>query len=362
MEFTNVKSINAGEHGRWKYGEKNGICVNRDSVITIEGADPADEFKIISGRWNNYHAPRLRFQFENSKCELTIDLTKSYVSKAVKPIGGADMLKTDALNVPVRGKNLLPNPYIADKYQYFEPKNIMRGSNTMVSTDAKYGRYSIYGYCIRLAAVPMDVGDYVLSYYVKGKGGIWSRLRSVGSGFNEVFTKDINSPDEWVRCEFPIHFPMNNALVTEIYSEGLKFDGFQLERGKEATAFEAPRIEACSAGNFFFKSGAEVELPFEFSTLDSHVSGEGVLTIKNFFGEEVYKKDFSYSVTSGEYPRIVFTPGKLQDGIYVIQLDYGKIAPAQYFRFSVMPFLKNTHQTAKAYSLGYYSHVGLLKI
>ena len=39
---------------------------------------------------------------------------------------------------------------------------------------------------------------------------------------------------------------------------GLLIDGIQLEKGKKATAFEAPAVEAGEAKEFFFPSGKEV--------------------------------------------------------------------------------------------------------
>ncbi|MBR4665357.1 MAG: hypothetical protein IKO93_15940, partial [Lentisphaeria bacterium] len=127
-------------------------------------------------------------------------------------------------------------------------------------------------------------------------------------------------------------------------------DGMQLEKGKRATAFEAPKVEAGAIGDFFFESGKKIDLKFELSTLEKAVSGQGKLSIRNFFGEEVFRQDFNYDLDAGKYPELTFDPGKLPDGIYIVKLDYGKAAPAQFFRFAVMPFLKNTHKTARIFS------------
>ena len=152
------------------------------------------------------------------------------------------------------------------------------------------------------------------------------------------------------------HFPMNNGLASQLrLPKGVKLDGLQLEKGKHATPFEAPAVEACSIGNFFFESGKPVNLKFDFSTLEKQVSGKCILSIRNFFGEETYRKEFDYSLSAGKYPEMEFPLGNIPDGIYVVKMDYGKTAPVQFFRFSVMPFLKNTHKTARVFSTEYAS-------
>ncbi len=357
----NIKAVDAGTAGRWTPGSKENIHNFKPTTITLEGVNPDDTFMVEIDSWST-QGNSLRLNFKPGGRKFTIDLGRCFERTTVKAPGGVDFLKSDALILPDRGRNLLPNPYFADRNQFFSSHRYDNAAECF-STDSKFGRYSLAkGGWHRFATVPADPGKYTFSFYAKGKGDLNYVVRSVGSGYEKMHDKYINSPEKWTRYEIPFDFPRASAIVSELrMPDGISIDGIQLEKGEKATEFEAPRVEACAAGDFFFESGKNIELFFELSTLEKNAVGHGETSIYNFFGEEVFKKEFSYDFGAGQYPKIRFAPGNLADGIYVVKFNYGKDAPEQFFRFSVMPFLENKHKTARVFALSYRGHLGTAK-
>lgn len=363
------RELDAGAAGRWIPGappSEKYIYSNSKTILTQAGLQAADTYRLETPRWK-MQGDRLRLMHEYgsgasvSKISVVFDFSDSLATgETVKKPGGVDLLAHDALIVPERpGRNLLPNPYFADKAQFINFHSAYVPTPDMFSTDAKFGRYSFTraGWT-KIATVPADAGDYVFSFYAKGKARMSVYVTTAGRDFGKAFPVNVNSPDTWTRYEVPFHFPVDNAITIELrMPPKILIDGMQLEKGKEATPFEAPAVEISQSGNDFFESGAPVELEYELNTLLPHVAGKGMISIRNFFGETVWQKDFTCDVSAGTYPKLKVEPGRLPDGIYVINFNYGAAAPEQFFRFAVMPFLKNTHRTARIFALSYYSHL-----
>ena len=361
FRFSQVKKCSAGQMGGWIPGERSKLRADKWTPITLECTDPGDTFVISSPRWRAWGigSQHLRLDYTGTRMEFEIDPASATVAQEIS--SAAEVMKVmDDLTVPARGRNLIPNPYFAVRNRFLTSSYYdIHGIDRYYSTDAKFGRYSIAqnGWQRFLANVPLEPGGYVLSFYAKGKVPVTVFLESVGSNFTHFLKANVNSPGKWTRYELPFKFPLESALSMEFRTPGkVLIDGVQLEKGSKATAFEAPKVEAGEAKPFFFESGKDVTLEFELSTLERKVSGTGEMSIKNFFGEAVAKQKFDYCAEAGKYPKIEFKLGKLPDGIYVIKLDYGGKAPEQFYRMAVMPFLKNTHQTARVFSLNYEAH------
>ena len=361
--FPEVQEFSAGKLGSWLPREKVSIRSAKPAPVQLKFKSPADGFTLTPSGWRAWSqgANQLRLDFVKkpglAKMSIVVDPGKGFEEQQIK--NAFEVMKVmDDLVVPARGKNLIPNPYFAVPHRFsllYELEDT--GKDGSYSTDAKFGRYSWKrtGNHQVLANIPLDAGDYVFSFYAKGKGQFSVTVQSVGNGAVQYLRTKVNSPGKWTRYEKRFHHARESAvyLPLRIYQPGLLIDGIQLEKGKKATAFEAPAVEAGEAKEFFFPSGKDVTLEFELSTLEKAVSGTGEMSLKNFFGEIVAKQKFKYSVSAGQYPKIKFELGKIPDGIYVVRLDYGGKAPEQFYRMAVMPFLKNTHQTAKAFALGY---------
>ena len=365
MNVANIREVDTGDEGIWNPAGDENLSSFDESVLKFNANVPEDNFRIECQSWRTQQKTmRFPFRFGKNKeiPSFVLDLGESRVKKTEKSPGGVDLMAADALDVPKRGRNLMPNPYFAARSQFlYSGRNTASVDRDLFDTDAKFGRYSLnFGDWAWSASIPLDAGNYVFSFYAKGKGNLGILFHSAGGAskrFKRQFTRVINSPNSWRRYQVPFKFTMNNALATELrIPKGVKLDGLQLEKGSKATAFEAPDAEAAAIGEFFFESGKPVRLKFELSTLKKEVSGTGTMTIRNFFGEEVFRKDFGYQLNAGKYPELGFELGKLPDGIYIVKLDYGEKIPVQYFRFAVMPFLKNKHKTARVFSPGYDGH------
>ena len=364
FSFINAAECIAGKLGSWVPGEKTKLYSYKPADIQVRFANEADSITVTPTTWWRawpFGSSHLRQDFIREKMVLYIDPGRGFEETPIR--SASERLKVlDDLTVPARGKNLLPNPYFASPYRFRRPGDFsITDPKSYYSTDAKFGRYSI-----RLpenqaftAAVPLDPGDYVFSFYAKGPGAVHLGMWTAGKAFGKYAKVKVDSPDRWVRREVAFHFPVENALTFRARSDSplMLIDGMQLERGKKATAFEAPAVEACRTDALFYPSGKDLTLEFELSTLEKEVSGSGEMTIRNFFGETVAKQKFDYKVSAGKYPKITFKPGKLPDGIYVVRLDYGGRAPEQFFRLAVMPFLENKHLTARVFSPRYDSHL-----
>ena len=365
--FYGVQEFASGEN-TWLPEGKVKFYSRKGDPIEVKFKSEDDNFTLIPSGWRawNMGGSHLRLDFVNTpgmaKLTIGVDLGKGFEEQQIKD--AFEVMKVmDDLVVPVRGKNLIPNPYFAVRHRFVVLNNLAdTGRDGCYSTDSKFGRYS---WCKPgggrfLANIPLDAGDYVFSFYAKGKSRITLAVQSVGDGAAgsiQYLRTQVNSPGKWTRYELPFHQARERAVfMTVSYPQSLLIDGLQLEKGKKATAFEAPAVEAGETKPFFFKSGEDITLEFELSTLEKAVSGKGMMSIKNFFGETVAKQSFDYRAEAGQYPKIQFKPGKLPDGIYAVKLDYGGKAPEQFYRLAVMPFLKNTHQTAKAFALGYEGH------
>ena len=366
--FYHAKECSEPKLGSWIPGEKKPVGSFKPASIRVKYADPGDTYTLCPQNWWrawSLGGVHLRFDFNRAKMTFFIELADGKNGSAPAP--AARMKVLDDLTIPPRGKNLLPNPYFADPLRFRTPTGFdAQDMKEYYSTDARFGRYSFLQQCGReyfTASVPLSPGPYVYSFYAKGAGPLTVYLRSAGQAFEKYLKVKVDSPDRWTRYELPFVVPVENAVGFTHYftTAGMKIDGIQLERGTKATAFEAPAVEACQLGGFFFPGGTDVQLDFELSTLEKKVAGSGVISIRNFYNEPVWKQDFTYEAAAGKYPKLSFKPGKLPDGVYVIRLDYGKTAPPQYFRAAVMPFLKNRHPTARIFSLGYDGHLGVRK-
>ncbi|MDD5728220.1 MAG: hypothetical protein PHV59_06630 [Victivallales bacterium] len=355
--------------------------------ILVLMEDPVDSFRVLippdqkkKARYMCYGKGR---SFRVSPDHIILDLMEYGDGDGKKVPGGVDFQKSDCLSVPERGRNLLLNPYFAQGYAYlntdffhtraYAPKT---ADKTLNGKDAKFGKYSLEtGGDYFLSPVPAEPGKYVFSFYAKGKGTLSVRFqdeafRNVSKNGN--FRAQINSPAEWKRFEFPFVCRKRGLLQAFLVSTSMDgaglIDGLQLEKGSKATEFDAPPVTArllTEPKDGFFESGKPFRAGLELSTLEKQVSGKGTAKITDFFGETVFKHDFDFSLHRGKYPWVDLPINeKLSDGIYVLHLEYtfsDNSKRNEYFRFSIMPFLRNEHKTARVFSVAYSGGTGFLK-
>ena len=293
--------------------------------------------------------------------------------------GGVDLVKVDNLHLNTTGKNMLPNPYFAQGLMFLAtnascPLKLVPGG--------KFGKYCVtpdvsrqtkeilsYGaHWYLLAAVPGDRGKYVFSFYTKGKGKIQVVVKgqAVNWDWKTLPAKTfVLKSDDWQRHQFTFDRKTDGAISVWLgfsAPPGAKsfpyVDGVQLEKGTAATDFSAEKVTArliTDPPDGFFESGKPMSAALELSTLDS-AKGTGTAVIRDFFGKTLLTHSFKFDFRQGEYPRIELpVNGKLPDGIHVMEVTYdmGK-KNVEYFRFGVMPWLKNEHATAPLFSMEYF--------
>lgn len=301
------------------------------------------------------------------KTSFTIDpLDYSVIVRT--PAGGVDFKESDDLTIPTRGKNLLLNPYMGQGYNYIRPLALTNA--IYLNDDAMLGKYSIGisgNIKFLLSPVPAAPGKYIFSCYAKGKGKLCILVGSESNratGPNKTYT--VNSLHKWQRLEFSFETKKQGAIAIQLQvlpgdsTSPLLLDCFQLERGIKATAFSAPMVEArliTDPEDGFLESGKQIKALLELSTIESNISGQAVIIIRNFFSEVVFTHKFNFLFTSKEFPRFeIPLDRRLPDGIYVIEVQFmcdNGLRISNFFRFSIMPFLKNEHKTAKLFSDAY---------
>lgn len=349
--------IDRGDKRKWHF---------RTSDITIHAEIPDDSFKV------EVHTPMI-IQ-ENKKTDsiyltpehypwvIILDPMKCGLTSAYKP-GGVDFLKGDDLELPSTGKNLLPNPYMAQGTTFVKDAAIFYWFKTenkpqLITDNPKFGKYCLAAASYYSASIPADAGDYIFSIYARGKGQLSLGASSKAPWRNVAgkhYAIDVN---EWKRYEFPFTLPRDGMLNISYSLRGTgALDGIQLEKGKVATEFSAPAVSARFLTNpkdCFLESGKPMSGYLELSTLQKNVRGKGKIEIKDFFSDVVRSADFSYDFNSGTHPQVQVPVEGLADGVYVVKVTYNTDKmPDEYFehfRFSIMPWLKNEHFTRRLFS------------
>ena len=347
------------------YGVSRLVAENPLNTITVTPLTPNYIHPFKNGSY--------RYSPQNLDWHYVIDPGK-VAGKAVFIPGGVDFYALDNLRMPERtGRNLFLNPYFAQGTLYYWSHGQgfakgMSNDNVLTSKTAKFGKYSMPAAGLfYLNTVPAEAGDYVLSFFAKGNGSAYIQVSDEINWYNNLKSGTITlKSKDWKRYEFPFRFRKRGAINimfrpssapgTQAY-----IDGFQLETGRKASPFEAPRITAglvSPDGLNFFEDGKKADCSLEFSTLSKKpVSGTAEVTVTNFFKEEIFRKTVPFSVKDGEYPRHALNIGVVPQGIYIVKVTYAvsgvKRKRSEYFRFAVMPFLENRHLTAKMYSMTY---------
>lgn len=340
--------------------------IGKERIVKVEaGADSilvAYPGNLDFDRWKNGF--RLTPYSLQTSFEIDmLDNTEASVERV--SAGGVDLKKTDDLELPGTGRNLLPNPYFAQKTLYLNCSTQHRVSfmNCLKDSGSLYGKYHISGdpgIGVTLGSVPVTHGEYTFSFFAKGNGSLTCDMQGANDSFRIRKSFTVDSRD-WKRFEFSFTAPPGAGAITpSLALDHVAIDALQLEKGQKATDFFALPVTAAPGNDFFFESGRVITLPFELSTLKNSVSGTAAVSVRNFWGKEIYRGSFDYSFCRGEYPDVKLNIGMVPDGVYVVRIDYSP-SHTEFFRFAVMPFLDNSHRTARIFSLGYSGHTSRLR-
>ena len=356
-----AKPVDRGDVRKWHF---------RTPDLTVNTMQPDDSIRIeirssmILQKNKTGKKTSIYLTPERPTWVFAIDPGKCAAARPHRP-GGVDFKSSDDLTLPTAGKNLLANPYFAQGYAFVRDAKIgewIRNTDelNLVEGQAKFGKNCLKAGMYFTQTIPADPGDYVFSVYVKGTGTLSLSAAGKAPWKNVVSKKfQIKSPDQWKRVELPFKIPRPDMLsiTYSLNGEGL-LDGLQLEKGTKATEFSAPAVTAhfvTTPENGFLESGKPMSGYLELSTLRKSVSGTAEVTIRNFFGETVRKQSFKYTFSKGQYPHQEVNLKGLPDGVYVVEVSYRDAAAKtgdkriEHFRFSIMPFLKNSHFTSRIF-------------
>lgn len=219
-------------------------------------------------------------------------------------------------------------------------------------------------------------GVYTLSFYIKGTHpgeqtfNAWVSPYNYGPYYHWLAVKNgvVSVPvtTEWVRhsTTFRIDSTMPlNVRFNAVSSQRRGFvwiDGIQVEKGDRATAFDVKPVEArlvTSDPENFVSAKAPIRAKLEIRTAPN-VSGKGVTTIRNFYGEPVFQQNFTFKADSSGRAEAALDldkrhPGK---GILMLRTDYELADGRKCYdlhRLTVLDFLENKHPLRFMFSDSY---------
>ena len=231
-------------------------------VVRIEaGADSVSvsySGNLDFDRWKN----GFRLTPYSLKTSFEIDMSDNTEGSSDRASSGkADLKKTDDLELPGTGRNLLPNPYFAQKMLYLNCSTEHRVSfmDCLKDSGSLCGKYHIStdsSIGVTLGSVPVSPGKYTFSFFAKGKGSLTCDMQGANGGFRmrESFTVDSR---DWKRFEFAFPVPPGAGAITPFLAlNHVAIDALQLEKGEKATDFSAPPVTAARfPGRQLYRSG-----------------------------------------------------------------------------------------------------------
>ncbi len=297
------------------------------------------------------------------------------------PLRGIDFWGTDAMEVPARPtRNLIPNPGFEQGLRYWrympfgstvKYKPVPRDQERYVVTEGGLGG----GHALRVRStqkssdgfeaselhslpIPLEAGKrYTLSCYVRGAPGKfgWLITRSPSKGafsWGMWSTCLCQSETEWTRNSFQINDGGEGGIViTIVADDGVEFDRFQLEEG-DMTDWTCDPVEGRLVTNDEFNdldAGSPIGARFGLSGAPGTAANIS-FSVENAFREKVWTSSANATVgADGTVSVPIDLDGAgLGQGVFVLRADYsvdGFPAWSDFFRFSVMKPLTNTHAT-----------------
>ena len=209
-------------------------------------------------------------------------------------------------------------------------------------------------------------GVYTLSFYIKGTHpgeqtfNAWVSPYNYGPYNHWLAVKggvvSVPVTTEWTRhtATFRIDSMMPlNVRFNAVGSQRRGFvwvDGIQVEKGDRATAFDVKPVEArlvTSDPDNFLSAKARIGAKLKL-TAPPDASGKGVTTIRNFYGETVFRQDFRFRADRLGRAEVALDldrnhPGK---GILMLRTDYELADGRKCYdlhRLTILDFLENKH-------------------
>lgn len=310
---------------------------------------------------------------------------------------GIDFWGVDRLHLPEypQNSNMLRNPSFEAGFRYWGVQNYVHDLISMKhgevyeidDTVARTGSRSLRIKPLPMRApsslghlpTPFNAGEkWTYSFYAKGSAdsgltvGAWGRGQHSQLFPENVLTFNVNR--EWQR--FTIPFTAKERFST-IYLEARSpggadghvwIDDVQLEQG-DVTDFKQPPVTAAlisSARGNFLQFGKEPNFKLQLQARPNS-SGEARLSVEDFFFKTIFTGSYPFKTDGKGNATIDLAElsskirGDGLRGIYVVAGEFtvpGLDKPYKdFFRFSVMDFLENTHKNKNLFNITYvYSH------
>ncbi len=379
---------------------------SKDKTFTIEPT--ACEYAL---GWSQKKKGHVRLWADKKQKQLTFILN---ISKGIKKqeskdtYAGIDFQKVEALEMPdfKSSKNLMRNPsfeqglkdyriaqyvgYAIDEkewkdfpYQEDNKKAKFGASSLKIKTFCKK-RAGDYRALIKPGnvtslPVPLEPGEYTLSFYAKGNRAPNQEISAwcpnacwFGNAYLPLpkAKKIFKITDKWARYSITFDVPKampfqaNFNAISKTGDGSIWIDGLQLEHGKVVTAFETRPVEGrlvtSEPGNFLSSKDRMRAKLKVFAK--ANASGKAKVMVKNFFGEKLFDNEFKCKTDKDGQAEIELPfDGKFADGIYVVKAEYaldGGGKTYDLFRFSIMDFLENKHRLKNIFADQYGRYSG----
>ena len=382
---------------------------NPADTIIMNGVKPevGEASSCFSAEFNK--AFRFSLLLNNKKeCTYTLDLRKGVVEKtSPDKRGGIDFQAIEKIELPDGSRrNQLQNSSFErgltgyrvrhpgyrlwkGKWQYhpFEVvedptapfgKHVLRFAarpNTSQEDKGSFQQF-FYGVNITSQAMVMPEGDCTVSFYAKGVKGTSPELRCwvppfhSGSHYGRLSSKSsifCRPTDQWKRYSFTFKLPkpqpveLNfNALVHSKEPSWVWIDGVQLESGSKATPYEPAPAEGqliTSAPDNFISSKEKIDGRMVITTAKPNQSGKAMIRVRNFFGEDVLKRQFPFRTDASGRAEIKLPLDDLPGlGVFMLRADYeledGSKA-YEHHRYAKVDYLNNTHPNKTKFAFDY---------
>lgn len=370
VEFDGGAPVNSF---RILFDDESGTANLRESLERKHGRDEYSLFYRLAKNPKSVTPQKGRLRIDFGECAVLKD--------APPPTGSIDFWECDATHVPASPvRNIFPNPSFEQGTRYWRERggNLYKGDvKTMRVVDgglfgkkaALFAGTSQYSFPFSL----VPGAKYVLSFYAKAVGDpkkakLRVTVQNAGKGGNypgKYGYGDFQNKDsrfkptaEWQRFKRIIDGDAAGEQFI-IQAKNVLMDGIQLEMSEsgEPTEFVAPPIEMN-----FLTAGAPLNDVSFGSPIDARMElfgspgarGKVELSIKNIYYETLFKKSFDIEIgPDGTLcVPVDIDARKLGCGIFSVRADFsvpGFEKYTDYYRFSVMKKLSNTHPTKSVF-------------
>ena len=359
----------------------------RNLVIYRQGK--RKHFEVRFYKVSKKHPYKIYFDFRRGAAEGSTGESRGGVNfKAIENLEMPDdsrrnLLQNSSFECGLQGYTCLGNregkPYWEGKWEW-KPFEIVEDPDApfgkhVLRFNAKKGHMGEKCSAISPHPVVVPAGTYTISFYAKGEDGCSPQIFLFATGFlngkwllNKDARKHFRPDGQWKR--YSLTFRMDKAQPLEfcISAESkdrdayVLLDGLQLEHGSKATAYEPAPAEGrliTSSPENFVSAKEKIDGRMIITTAKPDLSGKVSIRVKNFFGEELLKREIPFrsdaSGTAGIALPLDELPGL---GVFVLRADY-QLADGtrayEHHRYAKMAFLDNTHPNKSKFAFDYMS-------